>query len=332
MTSFAADQINPQDLAQAASLDLLYSKLAPISMEAAWNKVTPSLWPEPRRNFLATHWRYSQAKAALDAAGRLINTDLAERRALQLVNPVKGNVYGTARTLVCAYQMIMPGERARSHRHTPNALRLVIDAGPGVYTTVNGEQVPMSPGDVMLTPNWAWHGHSNEGNSPAYWIDFLDVPLVHLLEPVFFEPHPQEYESGVPAPIDSALYYSWTETQRKLAEASAGLTERFGTCVELGKPALDTIALYMMRLAPKVQTRPLRTTANAIYAGVEGEGTLVVGEQRFAWERGDVIVVPMWTEHHHVTESGGVLFRVTDEPVMARLGFLREPAPTGNSI
>jgi gentisate 1,2-dioxygenase len=316
--------ITAKDFEQVASLEALYAKLPLVDMEAGWNKTTPSLWPAPRKNFLPAHWRYSQAKGALDAAGRLINTELAERRALALLNPVEGNTYGTARTLVCAYQMIMPGERARSHRHTPNALRLVLDSGAGAFTTVDGLDIPMLSGDVMLTPNWAWHGHINSGNSRAYWIDFLDVPLVHLLETVFFEPHPEQFENGSPAPADTPLYFPWVDTQRRLADAPTDPTGRFGTYVELGHPALDTIALYMMRLPKGVMTEPFRTTANTIYAGIEGEGMLTIGSERFDWQRGDVMVVPMWTEHHHFSAKGSVLFRVTDEPTMQRLGFLRD--------
>ena len=40
------------------------------------------------------HWRYSECRAALDAAGRLINTELAERR-MVLRNPVEGNEIAT---------------------------------------------------------------------------------------------------------------------------------------------------------------------------------------------------------------------------------------------
>ena len=76
--------------------------------------------------------------------------------------------YATSRTIVAAYQMIMPGEKARSHRHTPNALRLIIDAEPGAYTIVNGERLSMMPGDVVLTPNWCWHGHGNDSRACAY--------------------------------------------------------------------------------------------------------------------------------------------------------------------
>ena len=140
-----------------------------------------------------------QAKAALDSAGRLINTELAERRNLILVNAGAGNDYATASTLVSAYQMIMPGEHARSHRHSPNALRLIVDAEPGTYTVVDGVRLEMMPGDVLLTPNWCWHGHGNDSTANAYWIDFLDVPLVHLLEPMFFEGNPDEFAKGIRA-------------------------------------------------------------------------------------------------------------------------------------
>jgi gentisate 1,2-dioxygenase len=48
----------------------------------------------------------------------------------------------TTRTLVAAYQMILPGEKAPSHRHTAHALRVIIDAH-GAYSTVDGEKTPM---------------------------------------------------------------------------------------------------------------------------------------------------------------------------------------------
>jgi gentisate 1,2-dioxygenase len=175
------------DLARSGTLEELYGKLDKVGMGPGWNKPTPSLWPAPRKTFVPAHWRYELARGALDAAGRLINTALAERRKLILFNPADGNTYGTVRTLVAAYQMIMPGEWARVHRHTPNALRLILDAEPGTYTEVDGVNIAMAPGDVLLTPNWSTHGHGNRSKTCAYWLDFLDAPLVQLLEPMFFE-------------------------------------------------------------------------------------------------------------------------------------------------
>jgi gentisate 1,2-dioxygenase len=303
-------------------------------MGAGWNKPTPSLWPAPRKTLLPAHWKYQVARGALDAAGRLINTALAERRNLILFNPAEDNAYATVRTLVAAYQMIMPGEWARAHRHTPNALRLILDAEPGTYTQVDGVNIAMEPGDVVLTPNWSTHGHGNRSKACAYWLDFLDVPLVQLLEPMFFEVAEDEDEAAeesdrapMPATTDTPFVFSLRATLRALGEAKAQPGGPFGTHVELGHPALATTALFMMRLAPGVRTAPYRATANNIYAVVQGEGVSTVDGERFEWQRGDVIAAPAWRSHWHQATGEAVVLRVTDEPVMQRFGWWREELP-----
>ncbi|MGC1778333.1 MAG: cupin domain-containing protein, partial [Xanthobacteraceae bacterium] len=231
------------------------------------------------------------------------------------------------RTMVSAYQMILPGEWARAHRHTPNALRLIIDAEPGVYTDVNGVKLAMEPGDVLLTPNWSSHGHGNDSRASAYWLDFLDVPLVQLLEPMFFESAESETEDEVrtslPPSKDSPFVFPFSETLKRLDATTPDPAGPFGTHVALGDPAMDTIALAMMRLAPQVKTAPYRTTANAIYAVVKGSGATMIDGERFAWHRGDVIAAPAWRPHFHEAAEDALLLRVSDEPVMQRLGFYR---------
>ena len=249
----------PRELGSAGSLEELYRALATIDMGPGWNKSTPSLYPAPKKKFPAAIWHWAQAKPALDSAGRLINTELAERRNLILANTGGGSDYATSSTLVSAYQMIMPGEHARSHRHSPNALRLIVDAEPGTYTVVDGVRLEMLPGDVVLTPNWCWHGHGNDGTANGYWIDFLDVPLVHLLEPMFFEPYPEDHEKGTPPASPSALQFSWAETKRRLAAAKPDDSGCFGTQIELGNPALATTALFMMKLAAAEPTKQVRS-------------------------------------------------------------------------
>jgi gentisate 1,2-dioxygenase len=44
---------------------------------------------------------------------------------------------------------------------------------------------------------------------------------------------------------------------------------------------------------------------------------------KFGRQHGDVIAVPAWLPHTHAAAEGAVLFQVSDEPVMSRLGFLR---------
>lgn len=319
------------DLSRSGTLEELYGKLDKVGMGAGWNKPTPSLWPAPRKTLVPAHWRYELARGALDAAGRLINTALAERRNLILFNPAEGNTYATVRTLVAAYQMIMPGEWARVHRHTPNALRLILDAEPGTYTQVDGVNIAMEPGDVLLTPNWSTHGHGNRSKACAYWLDFLDVPLVQLLEPMFFEVTENENDAAEEcgnAPLqttsDSPFVFTLRDTLRRLGDARPEPAGPFGTHIELGHPALATTALYMMRLTPGVRTAPYRTTANNIYAAVQGEGVTTVDGERFEWQRGDVVAAPAWRPHWHEATGDAILFRVTDEPVMQRFGWWRE--------
>ena len=332
-------QPSPFDLARSGTLQELYGKLDRVGMGPGWNKPTPSLWPSPRKTFLPAHWKYEQARGALDAAGRLINTELAERRNLILFNPAEGNTYGTVRTLVAAYQMIMPGEWARVHRHTPNALRLILDAEPGTYTAVDGMEIAMEPGDVLLTPNWSTHGHGNRSKASAYWLDFLDAPLVQLLEPMFFEIAEEDEDkqagkaAGATAPpigevaAATDVVFTRKEMLRRLGEAKPDPSGPFATQIELGHPALATTALYMMKLAPAVRTAPYRTTANNIYAVAEGSGATTVDGERFEWRRGDVVAAPAWRSHWHEAAGNAILLRVTDEPVMQRFGWWREERP-----
>ena len=309
--------------ASSTSLEELYAKLAPTAMLAGWNKPTPSLYPRPYTNFLPAHWSYEDGHAALEAAGRLIDTSLAERRNLILVNPVDGNTYGTTRTLVAAYQMILPGERARSHRHSPNALRLIVDAQPGTYTVVNGETIAMLPNDIVLTPKGSWHGHGNASGAAAYWIDFLDVPLIQLLEPMFFDPYPGDFEPADRSVSASPLLFAWRDVEPRVKNAPLEETGRYGRQITLDHP-MRTFGLHVMALDAGVATGVLQTTANNIFAVIEGRGSSVVDGTTLHWKRGDVFAAPAWRPHHHRPDGDAVLFRVTDEPVLAALDLIVE--------
>ena len=73
--------------------------------------------------------------------------------------------------------------------------------------------------------------------------------------------------------------------------------------------------------------RRSQTTANNIYAIVKGSGTTTIDGERFEWRRGDVIAAPAWRPHSHEAAEDALMLRVTDEPVMQRLGFLRVEEP-----
>ena len=310
------------ELAATADLETLYQRLGMRSVGAGWNKKTPSLYPEPKKNFVPFQWHWKDGKAALNAAGRLIDTNLAERRNLILQNPGDPNDYATVHTLICAYQMILPGEKARSHRHTPNALRFVLD-GEGSYTIVDGDRLDMHPNDVLLTPNWCYHGHASEAKGACSWMDCLDVPMVHFMEPMFYEQHPDDFEPVRSTPLNSDYLFAWDQVQSNLDRTTLDPEGRFGRRIELGSPALNSTGLHMNRLAAGMVTRRTRTTANQIFCVVEGTGTSTIDGKEFIWERGDIVAIPSWRPFEHKINTDATLFEMSDEPLIRAMGWLR---------
>lgn len=318
----------PEAFAAVTCLDDIYALLKTLDIENGWAKREPSMWAAPRAGFLPAHWSYRPAKAALAAAGRYVNTELAERRNLILANPIPGNHYPTVRTLVAAYQMVKAGETARSHRHTANALRLVLDTAPGTFTIVDGVKVPMLPGDILLTPNWCWHAHANESAADAYWMDILDVPTVQLLNPMFFEHHEEGLGPVVGEDASSPFRFAHAETMARLdAAPDHGPGVR---SVELrgpaGSSAMATIALTVYRLAPRAELVMDPTTVSAIAAVIGGSGSAGIDEARFTWQRGDALAIPAGTSGRLVADEAAHVLVASDRPLMSALGWLR-PVP-----
>lgn len=307
----------PAEFRDAPDLDTLVDRIAAHGMTPGWiDRATPILWPEPRTAYIPAHWRWTEAKAAMDAAGRLIDTELAERRNLVLRNPIADNDFATTRTLVNAYQTILPGEEARSHRHSPHALRVILESR-GAWSIVDGDKHPMETGDIVLTPGMCWHGHGHDGQDQAYWLDGLDVPLVHLLEPMCVEGHPDGMEPVKRVTPDSPYRFTWDRTRRELDAAAPDPEGFFGTRVAYDtSDSMPTIGIYVQHFASGFRSRPYRCTANAVYCAMQGSGTTTVDGQAIDWSFGDTFAVPCWKRVEHHATDDAVLFSMTDEPVM----------------
>ena len=291
-----------------------YGELGRLSFSPGWARPEPAMWPSPRPKFKPAVWRFAAARAALHQAGEFVPVEQAERRNLIMVNPIAGNVYASSRNIVAAYQMVKAGEKARSHRHTAAALRLVVEAKPGTYTVVDGARVDMLPGDVVLTPSWCWHGHANESDADSYWIDFLDVPFVQHSEAMFFEPNPTGFETATG---------DGTSPFRIPALTALGL----GTdvkAVEIAKGMLPTIGLTLLRLPAGAQRAVARTTINHLYSVIAGKATVALdGERTEELGVGDVMTVPCWHPHTITASADTVMLQVTDEPLLAKVGLVR---------
>jgi gentisate 1,2-dioxygenase len=143
------------------------------------------LWPSlrkalphaaPLRRTQPVVWHYADVRPRLLEAGELTPIEKAERRVLVLANPGLGleNMQATP-SIYIGLQLVLPREIAPNHRHTPSAVRFVVE-GEGAFTIVDGEKLPMERGDLILTPALLWHEHRHEGSVPVIWLDALDLP------------------------------------------------------------------------------------------------------------------------------------------------------------
>jgi gentisate 1,2-dioxygenase len=303
-----------------------YEQLSESHITPAWIGGGISVEPQSRAVPYLWHWRDLRPQAM--RAAELVGTAQAERRVLRLTNPELSGI--ASNTLVANIQIVMPGEIARAHRHTADALRLIIE-GSGGYTVVNGERVPMSPGDLVLTPNWCWHDHANDTDAPMIWLDGLDTPLVRMLEAGFFEEYPEDRQA-IGAPVNtSQWHYPMSEMRAELHRLAATKTDNEALVLEYnnrttGGPVMPTIACYMRMLRPGEKARAWRRVGCTSYHVVEGAGYSVVGGQQLDWEDKDVFTVPTWTfcEHVNSGDRPAFLFSFSDTPVMKALSLYRE--------
>ncbi len=308
------------------------ARLAGLRVVPLWRLAEEILPPEPAPSALPWHWSYPAVRSALleSASVPATDPDARERRVLLLANPGLGGRAATTPTLVAGVQLLLPGEVARAHRHTTAAVRFVIE-GRGAHTVTGGERVPMAPGDLVLTPNWAWHDHESESGEPVLWLDGLDLPLVRSMQVGFFERHPQERQPVDPNRHTGTVHYPWAATHEALLERAASSTGDGMVTVDYvnpvtGGPVTPTVGCRAHLLRPGGTSRRRQETASAVMHVVRGEGVSVVGDSEVAWSEGDVFVVPGWAPAAHANRSGreaAILVAVTDEPALRALGLYR---------
>jgi gentisate 1,2-dioxygenase len=306
-----------------------YGQLRAQHVTPAWIGGGISVEPQSKAVPYLWHWRDLRPQAM--RAAELVGTQQAERRVLRLTNPELPGA-SASNTLVANIQIVMPGEIARAHRHSGAALRFIIE-GRGGYTVVNGERVPMFPGDLVLTPNWSWHDHANDTDAPMIWLDGLDTPLVRMLEAGFYEEYLQERQEFGAGVNLSPWHYPMSEMRaalERLADAASG-DGAGGIVLEYknrrtGGPVMTTIACFMQLLRPGEQTQACRRVCCTNYHVVEGAGYSLVGGRRLDWDDKDVFTVPTWTFCEHVNSSDrpAFLFSFSDAPVMKALSLYRE--------
>ena len=297
----------------------------------------------------------NEMRALLLEAGGLITPKEANRRVLNLVNPGFNGQPKILESLYAGLQMILPGECAPAHKHTPSALRFIME-GKGAWTAVSGERSFMEPGDFLITPSMTWHDHGHDGDGPFFWMDGLDIPIVGCFGAMFFEAYPQDRAPQTREPGDSNARYganmrpvtgSWDkpespifhypyarsrealETLRKNGE----LDPYDGVKLEYidptrGGAAMPTISAFLQLLPKGFRTETYRTTENIVFSPVEGTGKIVVGEpgaeKEIAFKPRDIFAVPCWVPFRLEADSEACLFSYSDRVSQQKLGLWRD--------
>lgn len=332
-----------------------YQRIAKHDMTPLWKVMESVVTREPVTHCVPVIWHYDDIKRLVMESGGLITAEEANRRVLILENPALKGQSKATNTLFAGVQMILPGEVAPAHRHVSSAIRFVLD-GEGAYTAVEGEKAYMSPGDFVITANWAPHDHGNTSDKPMLWLDVLDFPQVNFFEASFAEQFNEAtqptsrgdgdslafYGSGVlpdgaPAHLNRSpvINYTYART-RPIVERmmkAGDIDKRHGARVRYanpitGGPVLPTMGAHLALFPAGFRGEPYRATDGTVLVCAEGRGTTMVEGKALEWGPNDVFVVPPWKRYAHHAVKESVLFSISDRPSQEALGIWREDTST----
>lgn len=339
-------------------VDSLYHDLAEAELQPLWRQT--GLLPKAPRTITPYIWRWKTVKSLAERAGELVGIDRGgDRRVLSLSHPDLGGKPFATPTLWAGIQFLNGHESAPPHRHSPAALRFVME-GRGVWTLVNGDPVLMEPGDLVLTPSYNWHAHDNPGEQPMIWFDGLDLPMIQSLDAVFFEEGPDELEpydarpqsnsethfgtAGLmPAgrigasetrnvsPHSPLLAYRWSSTSAALSGYLGQMTAEFALMrysdPASGADVMPTLRAEILRIRAAGKVPAHRKVGSSVFLVHRGSGTSLVGDIEFRWTPGDIFVAPSWATVSHQADKESDLFILSDAPVIEKIGLGREEFP-----
>ena len=303
--------------------------------------VLPPLKPVPHTQ--AISWKFKDIKPLLIEAGELTPIEKAERRVLVLANPGHGleNMRATS-VIYLGMQLLLPKEWAPAHRHTPNAVRLIVE-GEKAYTTVEGEKCPMSHGDLILTPSGLWHEHGHDGDEPVIWLDVLDLPLVYYMEasyveggecqPVTNTGTKSRYGKGL-VPTQHhiraknnypMLRYPWAEAKQLLVDLaenqSQGPIQVAYVNPETGEDCQKIIGYSAVMVRPNETIQMSPCSAAQVFHLIEGQVELQIGNDTFSLEKADTACAPCFAQVDLINRSSEpcFIFIADEAPIQKKL-------------
>ena len=332
-----------EDLPESYRHDLTAQNLVPL-----WPSLRAVLPPgKPAMRTQATCWPYQGLRPLLLKAGELTPMEKAERRVLVLANPGHGlEKMQASSTIYLGMQLLMPGEWAPAHRHTPNAVRMVVE-GDGAYTTVDGEKCPMQRGDLILTPTGLWHEHGHDGDKPVVWLDVLDLPMIYYMETSYVQEGKRQtvtsteaeraYQQGgvAPSPLFKRsgkafpmLRYPWVDVRaalEALAKAQPDIEAVQVTYVnpETGADCQKILGFSALMLrAGETLKLPAPSTA-MVFHTIEGGVKVSSDSATFTLAEADTCCIPGYTPitlSNKQSSQASFVFIADDAPLQKKLG------------
>src|ERR1700724_1892415 len=205
-------------IAEHRQADGFVSELEARNLHPLWDRYNRTPQIKPQAQDAPFLWRWSEVEPFLHRSVAEVSINDIERRALIMAHPAFGAETTTTSTLLAAFTVLDPGDRARPHRHTGAAIRFATRA-QGAVTIVNGRRCEMQAGDLILTPPMVWHGHINESDHRIIWFDAANMPLIRAVDAHFFEPgDPRNNEFWQ---VDQGEEALWTEAGLRAEGATA---------------------------------------------------------------------------------------------------------------
>lgn len=303
----------------------------------------------PRPVTQVGYWSYDALRPLLMRAGDLTPVEKAERRVLVLSDPGRGaGAMQATSSIYLGMQLLLPGETAPAHVHTPSAARIVVE-GTGGFTVVDGEKLPMEEGDLVLTPGGEWHDHGHDGDAPVVWLDALDLPLFVYLEGSYAIEGPLQAQRNRPdlsqveylasglAPsrklgAGSRRYpmmrYPWNRTEAALREmmkyTDGDVAELDYVNPETGADVLPTMGFTAMMLAAGAKDEPPLRSSSAAYHVIAGKGCSMIGDRVIEWGPKDTFTAPVFAKITHQADTDAFIIRIHDRPLQDKLGYYEE--------
>lgn len=301
---------------------------------------------EPGKALTAKLWKWDDLHNGITKACEVVPMEQTFRRNVSLRNT------SAPANLRFSLQCILPGESAKAHRHSANAIRFIVQGSPKAYSVAEGEALPMEEGDLLTNTHWTWHDHFNESDKPVMWLDSLDSRFANLAN-AFREDYPTDVQPqtkpmGYTARTLGHVQPTWIKSEHRIPPYRYPWADTYATLMalkqnemeadpydgyhlmyrnpETGGPTLPTFACEIQLFTPRQKAKAHRHNCSVLYYAFRGQGATIVDGDRFEWSQGDILLIPPWARHQHENTAmeDAILFSVTDWPAVEALGFYRE--------